>query len=109
MLEHIANGYSYEQILSRLPNLTYSDIFSAAREALDVISKARQSNVERLASIKEKHPRAYERWERRKTPRSSGPSNQARQSANLQSSYSANQAQSEAASRNLDCRTNSPC
>lgn len=35
MLRLISEGRTYEQILSMRPELTYLDIFSAAREALD--------------------------------------------------------------------------
>ena len=37
ILELIAAGHSYEQILARLPDLTYPDIFASAREALALL------------------------------------------------------------------------
>ena len=33
VLQAIADGYTYEQIIAKHPGLTYPDIFSAAREA----------------------------------------------------------------------------
>jgi len=39
VLEMIAGGSTYEQILSAYPNLAYPDIFRAASEALDVMSQ----------------------------------------------------------------------
>ena len=35
VLEMIATGHTYEQILSLYPDLTYPDTFHAAQEALD--------------------------------------------------------------------------
>jgi hypothetical protein len=37
ILEMIARGYSYERILAEHKELTYLDLFAAAREVLDVI------------------------------------------------------------------------
>lgn len=62
ILEMIADGYSYEQILGARPNLTYLDIFAAAQSALDVIGAADGRYAERLKKIREQHPRAYEKW-----------------------------------------------
>jgi len=64
VLEMIAAGSSYEQILAALPHLTYIDIFDAAREALDlsVIDRNPPKVTEGFASIRAAHPRAYERW-----------------------------------------------
>lgn len=79
ILRRIADGRSYEQILQQHPELTYFDIFAAAREALehhesaartdasprpitpDAVRSAKHANavVERA---REKHARAYERW-----------------------------------------------
>jgi hypothetical protein len=64
VLEMIAAGSSYEQILSAYPHLTYMCIFDAAREALDlsVIGSEPQKPAYRVADIRTKHARAYERW-----------------------------------------------
>lgn len=62
VLEFIARGHSYEQILSADSSLTYLDIFNAAQEALDVAQGASHDYTERLADIRQAHPRAYEKW-----------------------------------------------
>ena len=64
ILEMIAAGSSYEQILSAYPPLTYICIFDAAREALDlsVVDSAAPQGAYRIADIRTKHARAYERW-----------------------------------------------
>lgn len=74
ILQAIAKGRSYEQILVADPDLTYRDIFSAAAEALAILdcadqeqpvaseSKSAKNYEERMAEIHEKHPRAYEPW-----------------------------------------------
>jgi hypothetical protein len=62
VLEQIAQGRTYEQILSRFPDLTYLDIFAAARETLTVSGEEREDYGARLARIKQKHSRAYEPW-----------------------------------------------
>ena len=66
-LEAIAEGHSYEQILAANPHLTYKDIFAAAAEALALLDspaskKSPLSYEERMAEIREEHPRAYEPW-----------------------------------------------
>ncbi len=75
ILQAIAKGRSYEQILVANPNLTYVDIFAAAAEAMAALdcmgqeqavaseAKAAKSYEERMAEIHAKHPRAYEPWE----------------------------------------------
>jgi DNA-binding NarL/FixJ family response regulator len=60
--EDIAEGRAYEQILARYPDLTYLDIFAAAREALALGGEERKDYAARLARIRQRHPRAYERW-----------------------------------------------
>lgn len=45
ILELIAQGHSYDQILARQPDLTYPDIFAAAREALNVIENLSLPNT----------------------------------------------------------------
>lgn len=62
VLEQIAEGRTYEQILSRYPDLTYLDVFAAAREALTLAGEEREDYAARLSQIKQRHPRAYERW-----------------------------------------------
>ena len=56
VLEMIAAGSSYEQILSAHPHLTYLDIFDAAREALDL------SVVEKPAAFRPSTPPAHQPW-----------------------------------------------
>lgn len=62
VLEQIAEGRTYDQILARHPDLTYLDIFAAARETLTLAAEERADYAERLARIKRKYPRAYDRW-----------------------------------------------
>ena len=62
VLEQVAKGRTYEQILSRDPELSYLDIFASAREALTLAGEEREDYTARLARIKQRHPRAYERW-----------------------------------------------
>jgi DNA-binding CsgD family transcriptional regulator len=62
VLEMIAAGYTYEQVLTAYPDLNYHDIFGAAREALQAAGQADSNYAERLAKIKQANPRAYEKW-----------------------------------------------
>lgn len=62
VLRLISEGRSYEQILSLHPELSYLDIFAAAREALDVVARASEDQSSRMSDIREAHPRAYEKW-----------------------------------------------
>lgn len=71
VLEAIANGYTYEQILTIHPGMTYLDIFSAARNALERIasfsSETRAKPVPKavgktLDEYRQADPRAYEKW-----------------------------------------------
>ncbi len=82
ILEQIAAGRTYEQILQRYPVLAYADIFDAAREvlALDAaavtpVAKAEpqpaapaprppKTGAAHLADVREQYRRAYERWTR---------------------------------------------
>lgn len=59
VLEMIAAGHSYEQIIQAYPGLTYRDIFAAASEALALGESGR---AERIAEIRRRYPRAYEKW-----------------------------------------------
>jgi hypothetical protein len=64
ILEAIARGHTYEQILVQELAWTYHDIFQAASEALDLAEFAgtRKDYEERLAEIKQAHPKAYQPW-----------------------------------------------
>ena len=62
VLEMIATGCSYEQILAAYPNLTYLDIFRAASEVLDVMSMQQSNAPAPLSDIRKTYPRAYELW-----------------------------------------------
>lgn len=62
ILKLIAKGHSYEQVLSMHPGLKYPDIFHAAREALDKAVDVRSGSHGELQAIRQKHPRAYEKW-----------------------------------------------
>jgi DNA-binding NarL/FixJ family response regulator len=62
VLKLIAEGRSYEQILTLQPDLTYRDIFDAAREALEATGEVLSDYQERMAEIRRDHPRAYEPW-----------------------------------------------
>lgn len=62
ILELIAAGHNYEQVLAADPKLTYLDIFAAAREALEVTGQADNAHATRLAAIQQRHPRAYAPW-----------------------------------------------
>jgi hypothetical protein len=64
ILELIAEGHSYDQILQKTPNLKYLDIFQAAAEALEVVEqfKSGSSYEQRMAEIRQAHPRAYDKW-----------------------------------------------
>lgn len=61
VLSLIAEGCSYSQIVDGHQDITYLDIFHAAEEALR-LNETESSYHERLARIKEKYPRAYEKW-----------------------------------------------
>ena len=62
ILQAIAKGHTYEQILVQDLAWTYHDIFQAAAEALEaglVTSEGKSYSVE---EIRQDHPRAYEKW-----------------------------------------------
>ncbi len=61
VLALIAEGQSYAQIVDGHPGITYLDIFHAAEEALRLNESESDYQV-RLAAIKKRHPRAYEKW-----------------------------------------------
>ncbi|HWE95931.1 MAG TPA: hypothetical protein VG269_18355 [Tepidisphaeraceae bacterium] len=63
VLEMIAAGCSYEQILAAYPRLTYLDIFQSAAEALDFASTHEASTPSpQVVDIRKSYPRAYEKW-----------------------------------------------
>lgn len=62
ILELIAEGHGYEQILSTYPALTYPDIFRAAQEALEGLGVVQKAGSKRLADVRRAHSRAYEPW-----------------------------------------------
>jgi DNA-binding NarL/FixJ family response regulator len=64
ILEAIAEGHSYEQILSSNPKLTYNDIFRAAAEVLETLDQPAKGKTyeQRMVEIRQAHPRAYEKW-----------------------------------------------
>ncbi len=70
-LKAIADGYTYEQILIKHPGLTYLDIFSTARDALDIIGASSdktsmkdtpKAGGKTLDEYRKADPRAYEKW-----------------------------------------------
>jgi hypothetical protein len=62
VLEMIAAGSTYEQILAALPDLTYLDIFNAAEQALSLAVTVPRQPPTTLAERRERHARAYEKW-----------------------------------------------
>lgn len=62
VLELIALGHTYDQILTLYPKLTYLDIFNAAQEALQVAGQVASSYADRIAEVHKAYPRAYEPW-----------------------------------------------
>ncbi|MXX92330.1 MAG: hypothetical protein F4Y63_02605 [Chloroflexi bacterium] len=62
ILDLISKGHSYEQILLIDDAVTYFDIFDAANEALELDGKDGNDYHDRLAEIRNRHPRAYEKW-----------------------------------------------
>jgi hypothetical protein len=71
ILEAIAKGHSYEQILVQELAWTYHDIFQAASDALELADFAatKKGYDERLAEIKQTHPKAYQPWTREEDAR----------------------------------------
>lgn len=74
VLEMIAEGHSYAQIIEHYPDLIYPDIFGAAAEALQLAGPTEQPTPasgnersrlweERLVEIRRNSPRAYEKWD----------------------------------------------
>ena len=77
VLNLIAAGHSYSQILEGYPELNYHDIFFAAEEAVwlderigklaqgSVMTQARPTGTIAMEMAKQKHPRAYLPWTER--------------------------------------------
>jgi hypothetical protein len=61
VLRLLARGHSYSQIVDGHPELSYRDILDAAEEAL-CLNETPSEYDERIAAIKQKHPRAYQPW-----------------------------------------------
>jgi hypothetical protein len=61
VLEMIAAGSSYGQILSAHPSLTYLDIFHAAQECLDALVMSNQKPTQVQDVTRTRYPRAYEK------------------------------------------------
>ena len=57
----IAEGRGYSHIVEGNDEISYIDIFNAAREAL-LLNESLPDYGERMDKIKHQHPRAYERW-----------------------------------------------
>lgn len=62
ILKLISEGHTYEQIVSRLPRVTYKDIFGAALEALQICEGAADPRLQRISPIRPAHPEASEGW-----------------------------------------------
>lgn len=58
VMELIAKGHSYDQILRTQPDLTYRDIFESAQEIVTRVIKGKS----KLDEIRERYPRAYIKW-----------------------------------------------
>lgn len=63
ILEAIAKGHTYEQILVQDLAWTYHDIFQAAAEALEVDSSGSPATTFSVEEIRQDHPKAYEKWD----------------------------------------------
>ena len=62
ILQAIAKGHTYEQILVQDLAWTYHDIFQAAAEALENGQAANEGKTYSVDEIRHDHPRAYEKW-----------------------------------------------
>jgi hypothetical protein len=63
ILEAIAKGHSYEQILVQELAWTYNDIFQAAAEALEAAPSPGVEKTYSVDDIRREHPHAYEKWD----------------------------------------------
>lgn len=66
ILQLIADGHTYQQIIDHYPDFTYRDIFAAAQEALDLArdtpTTPEQTPQTKMERIKAQFPRAYSPW-----------------------------------------------
>lgn len=62
ILQAIAKGHTYEQILVQELAWTYHDIFQAAAEALEIGQASNEAKSYSVGEIRHDHPRAYEKW-----------------------------------------------
>lgn len=62
ILQAIAKGHTYEQILVQDLAWTYHDIFKAAAEALEIPQATGEGKSYDVEEIRHDHPRAYEKW-----------------------------------------------
>ena len=62
ILQAIAKGHTYEQILVQDLAWTYHDIFQAAAEALEGQRTTNDGKSYDVEEIRHDHPRAYEKW-----------------------------------------------
>lgn len=67
ILQLIAKGHGYQQILALHPLYTYVDIFDAAKEALYILGESTDKSDdfpadEKLQIIRLKYPNAYKPW-----------------------------------------------
>lgn len=62
ILQAIAKGHTYEQILVQDLAWTYHDIFQAAAEALEAGPASNDGKSYSVGEIRHEHPRAYEKW-----------------------------------------------
>jgi len=63
ILEAIAKGSSYEQILTRDLAWSYHDIFQAAAEALQINRSSKAEETYSIEQIRQEHARAYQKWD----------------------------------------------
>jgi uncharacterized protein (DUF433 family) len=62
VLEGVASGLSYAQIIERNPSITYPDIFAAAKEALE-LQDAMPSKIASYVDVaRSQYPNAYQPW-----------------------------------------------
>ena len=62
VLEGIASGLSYAQIIERNPGITYPDIFAAAKEALDLQVAEPPRVATHIDTARSRYPNAYMPW-----------------------------------------------
>ena len=72
ILQAIAEGHTYEQILVQDLAWTYHDIFQAAAEALEAPQATNEVKSYDVEEIRQEHPRAYEKWSAQEDEQLSG-------------------------------------